>query len=114
MERRKPVSLNPDLVIGVEAAIDRMGSIASRAVELAKPNFAQQIKLVRQEARILCPSYSNCRAEDWCWHCSSGTNGGLFLGDTCLDCKLLTAEAFKAHRPALVSIQIGADLSDIT
>jgi hypothetical protein len=110
MEKKTQSSLNPELIIGREEAIDRMGFIASRAVELAKPNYPKQIKLVRNYARTLCPSYNNCRLENWCWMCCSGIDKPLTLGKICLGCKLLTTDARLLHAPRLSQ----QDINDIT
>lgn len=109
MQKRTIVNLHPDLVIGIETAIDRMGATASRSAERAKPNFAKQVQLVRSVARQLCTMYRNCRGEDWCWHCSSGQNGQLYIPSACLGCKLLTADAYLEHAPKLVQIQLPAE-----
>jgi hypothetical protein len=100
-------SLPPELIIGTEAAIDRMRDIASRAMELRKPNYRQQIQLVRKEARNLCPAYRNCRVEDWCTACASGQEATpLFLGSLCLGCKLLVVDGKeRAKESKLVQIQ---------
>ncbi len=82
--------LDPDLVIGRTAAIDFMGDLASHAAECHKPNYRQQIYLVRKKAHNLCSAYINCKNEDWCFMCASGQNDRpLFLGESCLKCKLL-------------------------
>jgi hypothetical protein len=112
MEKRSPVSLNPDLVIDQETAIDRMIHIASRSAELRKPTFSKQIQLVRRYARSLCSAYKNCRKEDWCLNCASGNHGSLFLGATCLHCKLLTHDARMENRQKLVRIASSSILTD--
>lgn len=104
MEKRFVVSLDPDLVIGREAAIDRMGKTAADSASSQRPHFDKQIQLVRRQAKKLCASYQNCRGEDWCWHCSSGQHGALFTPN-CLDCKLLTADVHLAYKQQLVTIQ---------
>lgn len=113
MQKRSPL-LNPELVIGRgETAIDRMGKTAARSAELLKPNFTKQIQLVRNYALQLCSRYLNCRKEDWCFHCASGQdNHQLFMGPACLDCKLLTSDAYLKHKPKLVQISQGFNNSE--
>ena len=114
MQKRSPL-LNPDLVIGKETAIDRMGATAARSAELQKPNFTKQIQLVRNYALQLCSRYLNCRKEDWCFHCASGQdNAHLFMGKACLDCKLLTSDAHLKHKPKLVQISQGIILQTLS
>ena len=115
MNEVKVVAIHSALTVGTETAIDRMGLIASKAVEQHKPNYAKQIQLVRQYATSLCASYRNCRAHDWCFTCSSGQNGRpLFRGDACLGCKLLAIDSpDMARRSKLVQIALNG-LSDIT
>jgi hypothetical protein len=110
MQKRKPVPLNPDLVIDAESAIDRMLHAASLSVERGSHNFPRIVKLVRDYACSLCPTYRNCRKEDWCMACSSGLNRPLFRGVTCLHCKLLTSDARLQNRQKL--IRIGAITTD--
>ena len=103
MNRLTISTLNPELVIGTTEAIDRMGLTASQAVELGKPNFIKQIQLVRSQAKGLCPAYKNCREEDFCFLCASGQGKQqLFLGKTCLDCKLLSSDVRLVHIDGLV------------
>ena len=108
-------SLNPDLVIGREAAIDRMGATASESAEKRKPYFDKQVQLIRRQARVLCEAYKNCREEDWCFFCSSGQQGEFYRGDICLGCKLLTSDALIKIKPRL-AIVLSADVivEDIT
>jgi len=107
MHRDSLSTLNPDLIINREAAIDRITTIAAAAAEQGKPNFVKQIQLVRREARILCPAYRNCKEHNWCMSCSSGLNkSSLFRGETCLGCKLLTTDALQEHKSRLVQIQL--------
>lgn len=101
------VDLHPDLVIDRESAIDRMGFTASESASKNRANYDKQVLLVRRTAKDMCVKYSNCRIEDWCWHCQSGQTGPLFRGVVCLDCKLLTADALLAHKPKLVQISLG-------
>ena len=114
MNKRSISSLHPDLVINTETAIDRIGAIASRSAEAGHQNFPKQIQLVRRTAQQLCVAYSNCRGEDWCWHCASGQNGQLYLGEICLGCKLLTADAHLQHRSKIDQAPVVEDLADIT
>lgn len=98
------VALNPDLVIGREQAIERMGQIATHARDAGKSNFHKQIQLVRNFARSLCSSYKNCKKDDWCWMCRSGANGVLYRGDDCLQCTLLDDDIRLDHKTTLVQI----------
>lgn len=98
------VALNPDLVIGKDQAIERMGQIASQARDAGKSNFHKQIQLVRNYAHSLCTNYRNCKKEDWCWFCRSGANGILYRGDVCLDCALLDDDIRLDHKTKLVQI----------
>lgn len=93
MELVTTSDLNPDLIINRESVIDRIGRTASISAEQHRPNYDKQIKVVREQAKKMCPKYSNCKQEDWCWHCASGQNGVLFRGATCLGCKLMTSDA---------------------
>lgn len=105
MEKTNVSLINPDLVIGKESAIDRMGSMASRARDKQHPNFNQQIQLVRRAAGKLCDNYRNCREHDWCFLCASGQNGQpLFRGKECLGCKLLSADVL-VDNPKLLRIK---------
>lgn len=111
MEKFTVVSLHPDLIINKESAIDRMGATASRSAEGKRPNYEKQIQLVRRQAKVLCPAYRNCRAEDWCWHCDSGQDGKpLTLGVICRGCKLLTADVIARSKSALISIQTASQV----
>lgn len=99
MRKEIPTDLDPELVIGKEAAIDRLGYILDLSIKQARPNFTKQVKVVRDEARRLCSAYRNCRVEDWCWQCSSGQDGQpLYRGGVCLSCKLLTTEVLFASK----------------
>jgi len=104
MEEHQISQLHPDLVISTKAAIDRMGTIASIAASNNSPSFMKQIQLVRKHAKSLCNQYRNCREHDWCWLCASGSNGKLFLGETCLQCKLIPVEVILQHKSKLVQI----------
>jgi hypothetical protein len=98
------IGLHPDLVISMEAAIDRMSVVASAAADKKKHNFGQQIRILRNYAKQLCEDYHNCRSEDWCFLCASGSNGKLFRGDVCLECKLLPADVYQVHKSTLLQI----------
>lgn len=104
MEKNQPSQLHPDLVISTEAAIDRMGTIASLSASQNSSTFPKEIQLVRQHAKTLCTMYRNCREHDWCFLCSSGQHNQLFLGKLCLECKLLSADVYLAHKSKLVQI----------
>lgn len=104
MQKSHVSELHPDLVIDRKTAIDRMGLTATESMEKQKPNYEKQILLVRRVAKEACSSYRNCRGEDWCFFCSSGQTGPLYRGETCLDCKLLTADAYLRNKPILIQI----------
>jgi hypothetical protein len=97
MEKMTQSTLNPELVIGTTEAIDRMGMMASHAANEHKYNYTKQIQLVRKQAKSLCQAYRNCRDQDWCFLCQSGSNGTPFFRDVCQDCKLVTVEALIDH-----------------
>lgn len=112
MQRKQPSPLNPDLVIDQETAIDRMLHTASLAVESSNYNFPKIVKLVRTYARNLCPAYKNCRKEDWCMLCASGSKGSFFMGATCLHCKLLTSDARIKNKQTLAQISQAANINE--
>lgn len=93
MEKVTVIELHPDLVIDRKSALDRIGDIAAKSVETHAPRYTDQVRLVRNYIKQRCPDYRNCRQEDFCFHCSSGQQGQLYRGETCLGCKLLTADA---------------------
>ncbi len=120
MRRKRPVPIDPDLIIGTHTVVDRMGDVASKAAETGVPVAWKMIRLVREQARRLCSFYQNCRKEDWCWHCSSGQDKRpLYRGQSCLTCKLLTADAHNKHkylyaqRGTLVQIKGAGEVSSI-
>ena len=104
----KLIQIHPDLIINRESALDRMGATASHSLDTNRPNATKQIQIVRMKAHKLCLEYQNCKACDWCVACASGTNGKpLFLGEACLYCKLLTADArFEVKRRIKVANKI--------
>jgi len=104
MQKTRETELNPDLVVGRETTIDRLGRIVSDAVEQKKTTFPQQVMLLRSYARKLCPVYMNCRRENWCWLCNSGERGVYNRGALCLECKLLDNSVRLHYNKTLVQI----------